>query len=103
MTEHLPECIYAEGGDEFASSMVDECICDRLRACEKRVREREERGNLGDRARARREALDAARGAVEACRDGYIMAVGASPEPPERYWIPKAAALAAIDALRSTP
>lgn len=39
MTEHLPECAVSEDAGEgnFTSWMIDECICDRLRACEARV------------------------------------------------------------------
>jgi hypothetical protein len=37
MTEHLPECCIGSDDDFFNSWMVDECICDRMRACEARV------------------------------------------------------------------
>jgi hypothetical protein len=37
MNEHLPECALAEDDQAFASWMIDECICDRLRACEEQV------------------------------------------------------------------
>lgn len=42
MTEHLPECIYAPEEFDFEQNIVwggKPCICDRLRACEQRVRE----------------------------------------------------------------
>jgi hypothetical protein len=39
MTEHLPECALAEDSGKFTSWMIDECICDRLRACEARVKD----------------------------------------------------------------
>ena len=44
--------------------------------------------------------VKAAREAVERCRNGFILAIGASLEPPERYWIPKSDALAAIDGVK---
>ena len=37
MTEHLPECPIGSDDDYFNSWMIDECICDRMRACEARV------------------------------------------------------------------
>lgn len=50
---------------------------------------------MDDRERALRDAI----AAVESCRDGYGMAIGASPEPPERYWLPRDAVIKAIEAL----
>ena len=47
----------------------------------------------------------ALRDAVEAVRerkDGFIMAVGAESNPSEQYWITRAAAIEAIEALRGT-
>ena len=35
--DHLPECVIAEISAHFISWMIDECICDRLVACEERV------------------------------------------------------------------
>lgn len=46
----------------------------------------------------KRTLADAAR-AVRGCRDGYVMAIGASPTPPERYWIPRDSAVQAVEAL----
>lgn len=37
--DHLPECSIGSDDDYFNSWMIDECICDRLRACEQRVLE----------------------------------------------------------------
>ena len=37
MSEHLPECCIGNDDDYFNSWMIDESICDRMRACEARV------------------------------------------------------------------
>lgn len=50
---------------------------------------------MDDRERALRDAV----AAVESCRDGVAMAIGASPEPPVRYWLPRDAVIKAIEAL----
>ena len=47
----------------------------------------------------RNRALLDAVAVVESCRDGYAMAIGASPEPPVRYWVPRDAVIKAIEAL----
>ena len=78
MTNHLPECptevVYDITSSPLVMTIYDElhCICDRLRACEQRVRE-EERGGapvaaieLAGYTRGYGEALDAARKAVAA-------------------------------------
>jgi hypothetical protein len=47
LMDHLPECSIGSDDDYFNSWMIDECICDRLRACEQRVLE-----EAGDRVAA---------------------------------------------------
>lgn len=71
-----------------------------LRACEARVRMETQLGCRGFAEQAWIKGVAAAHRKVENCRTGFRMSIGASPEPPERYWIPKDDALAAIDALR---
>lgn len=69
MSEHLPECFYYM--DDFGNG--ERCICDRLRACEQRVRMEDDdyayvsaQAEAGGRRRGWVEALDAAREAVKA-------------------------------------
>ena len=72
MSEHLPECYWPELPERAI------CICDRLRACEQRVRE-DERDNCWS-------------AVAELVATEFLAGV------PE-WWIVKADALAAIDAL----
>ena len=88
MTDHLPECPWADRGYAFP------CICDRLRACEQRVRMEDDdyayvaaQAEADGRWRGWVEALDAAREAVE--RVSSLLQ-------------PLGPALAAIDALRGS-
>ena len=89
---HLPECRYVarvEGNGTVVVRMDEGCICDRLRACEQRVMDRELMLNFTslDMVRAYQRGLDAAREAVDALQSMTGL-------------LGKADALAAIDALR---
>ena len=81
--EHLPEC------EDFNKDARVWCICDRLRACEARVfADRTDHWNAG---------LDAATEAVAALPYDFPL------DDDHRGRIHKAAALAAIAALKATP
>ena len=110
MTEHLPECNYKKNPERNA------CICERLRACEKRVFAIHPEWIMTglckpDCAACRRlteliteweygykQGLDAAREAVAALVPSEFWE-GLEGRPPQ-WWIVKAEALAAIDELR---
>lgn len=72
MNEHLPECHYVKdtGGVRYA---WNDCICDELRACEERVLKDTVPGEWHEKRMAwvRKDALDAAREAVEAIPAPY--------------------------------
>ena len=95
MTDHLPECPWADRGYAFP------CICDRLRACEQRVREDMALQYLvSDREQQEQEERAFAAG-VQAARD----AVAAVSVGGQHFWAVgfrdgTEQALAAIDALR---
>lgn len=59
----------------------------------------QERQLRDDYVQARDTALREALRTVKDCRTGFRLSIGASPEPPERYWLPKDDALAAIQRL----
>lgn len=94
MSDHLPECIYTPERFDPEQNIVWDgkpCICDRLRACEQRVREEDraliavEQTTLAELNAEYRKGLDAAREAVERV---------------STLFEPLGPALAAIDALR---
>lgn len=87
MSNHLPECptevVYDITSSPLVMTIYDDlhCICDRLRACEQRVRRDERKHQLsvwhdgyGEGYSA---ALDAAREAVEAACTDIIAAIDA--------------------------
>lgn len=80
--EHLRECFYYM--DDFGDG--ERCICDRLRACEQRVRE-DERDNCWS-------------AVAELVPTEFWANV---PGLRDQWWIVKADALAAIDALKEKP
>lgn len=80
MTDHLPECPIRQGEEP--------CVCPELRACEKRVRDEEDRMVPIIRRNEFQRGLDAARDAVAALADAT----------PDYHTLTDA--LAAIDALR---
>ena len=90
---HLPECALSDNTD-WTSWTVDCCICDRLRACESRIRS----GYADTYTEGIAAGLDAAREAIESLPvaiysyypDDSLRDVG--------FW--KSSALAAIDALK---
>ncbi len=92
MSDHLPECRLSESNPHVALARWGhaECICDRLRACEARVRD-EYRWLINNSATVVDETLDAARDAVAAIPWFDRFALG------RRF---RDEALAAIDALR---
>ena len=104
---HLPECFMAArlGVDTYAPDVLAQmkragCICNRLRACEQRVRMEDDdyayvsaQAEADGRRRGWVEALDAAREAVAASSGHYDLCIC-----DECYGTD--AALAAIDALR---
>ena len=99
MTDHLPECWAKHESDPPAW-----CICDELRACEERVLKDTVPGEWHEKriAWVRKDALDAAREAVEAIPAPYktrgdFETYGPYAEGRADF---KDAALAAIDALR---
>lgn len=110
MSDHLPECIYTPERFDPEQNIVWDgkpCICDRLRACEQRVREDMALQYLvSDREQQEQEERAFAAG-VEAARD----AVDAVPPIDQRVddnglislVYEKGEILAAIDALRSEP
>ena len=85
MTEHLPECCFAPHVCDvnLCQRCHAFCICNQLRACEERVLRR---------------GLDAAREAVAALLPSEFWE-GIEGRPPQ-WWIVKAEAIAAIDALK---
>lgn len=95
MSDHLPECDAWDTDDDT----IGDCICDRLRACEQRVREDEQSHNFSPdihwagMAEVYQRGLDAARKAVAA--------VEYRPTNPETMI--RSMALDAIDALRGEP
>lgn len=92
MSDHLPECPWADRGYAFP------CICDRLRACEQRVFQEQIKGRQHDMVMAYLRGLDAAREAVAA-----LPISGGFTTPEGRFEeVLKTDALAAIDALRAT-
>lgn len=64
MSEHLPECDTTDRGctpeEECGPNCINLCICDRLRACEKRVTERHNAEHEDDRLAAFQNGYDAA-------------------------------------------
>jgi hypothetical protein len=86
--EHLPECWYYDPAKTPAVAVNDgwPCICDRLRACEQRVRE-DERDNCWS-------------AVAELVPTEFWANV---PGLRDQWWIVKADALAAIDALKEKP
>lgn len=112
MSDHLPECGYkpcncgyeddprGNWAGHLRCSHVP-CICDRLRACEKRVTDQVNREwaeiSVDDEVRIWNEALDAAREAVAAAYDDERYAHSDDWGVPVVY---KDSMLAAIDALR---
>ena len=98
MSEHLPECWVAASPD----SRKADCICDRLRACEARVREVYESSDdymLGIAVGRHDGWLEGHAAALAAARD----VVAALPETRLNPLVPvigKVDALAAIDALK---
>ena len=97
MMDHLPECeCYGRDHDECAL-----CICDRLLACEQRVRLEDDdyayvaaQAEADGRWRGWSEALDAARAAVLSLVPPYLL------DEPHVYDVNTEDALAVIDALR---
>ena len=100
MSDHLPECryvVFQQQGQIPEAVIPMGCICDRLRACEQRVREEWYEVQSETWEQGYKYAVDAAREAVAAV-------------PPIDQWVDdnglvslvydKAEALAAIDALR---
>jgi len=116
MTEHLPECPILEpcSADTTQHCYCSrqnacihdemECICDRLRACEERVREDERSNNFtpddfaNAMAESYRRGLDTAREAVLGAKAVDVACDRALDEPAQFVWLNNA--LAAIDALR---
>lgn len=106
MNEHLPECRTSMIPDFHNERWI--CICAPLRACERRIREDDKNTFL--RAAydtGRRDALDAARKAVETMRDALYTHYRIGCEPPgkvdwsqHRKCDPVDDILAAIDALQ---
>ena len=110
MNKHLPECGYSPGQPGFGGInsgipstqpylAPSPCICDRLRACEQRIRLADDdyayvagQAEADGRRRGWNEALDAAREAVAALDIGRDVRYGSHVH-----------ALAAIDALREKP
>jgi hypothetical protein len=110
MTDHLPECPWADRGFAFP------CICDRLRACEQRVRDEDQRILIkhGAEQFVRGERIGKAMGhaaGVQAARDavarkaerGPLYSVRNSGSAQYGFDAMARHALAAIDALRDTP
>ena len=104
MTDHLPECPQlTEKPDWYCCEdcdpgVWDDCICDRLRACEQRVRMEDDdyayvaaQAEADGRRRGWADALDAARRAVDSALDA---------PPQHNVRVVAQIALAAIDALR---
>jgi hypothetical protein len=87
MGDHLPEC---PADDPVGGIDAAPCWCDRLRACEARVREGNDRVWDAGWDRGFNAGRDAARDAVAAVRDRYMAEW-------DRDWFDQA--LAAIDAL----
>ena len=96
MKEHLPECLH-----EWPDLPV--CICDELRASEKRVAD-EIWGAIREGSQYKsgfEGGLDAAREAVEAVHHWTDREIGlSSADATDEKWIAKDLALNAIDALR---
>ena len=102
MTDHLPECWH---NPETRAAYV--CICDRLRACEQRVRAEQQTdldhvsyvlGQTNERQRSVLLIADAYAAGVQAAREA-VAAVTSQSESWSVSWVWKHDALAAIDAL----
>ena len=111
MTDHLPECDYSDNDLEFPESWtIDCCICDRLHACEQRVRLEDDdyayvaaQAEAEGRWRGWREALDAAREAVSPQNICSAYLVSLYPEEQRIAISALELSAKAIDALREKP
>ena len=102
MTEHLPECWATYPSDPAAW-----CICDEMRACEKRllegrpdpgISEKQAIANYAIYQNGYAAALDAAREAVLGAKAIDVYYGRGLDEPPQFVWLNNA--IAAIDALK---